>query len=463
VDAAAARGIATAVASVTRLPPDDVTLTAVLDYPIDAEVTLRGVSEAAWLAAASAPEANAAVAAGLSSDLAISDAACVRINATLGEVEYEAEASTGLTTGLRRRLQAAPPAAVVPIVLHNFGDDADAAATAAASTANLLAGGLGARTGCATSIAALGLPLTGIAAASAPRVSATCSLRLRVLAGGADAARLALLAAAASGELASALQTAGVSVTGVALVRSNARATLRADGAQQATTDDADTALIGTPPLITADAITNSKAPLTNASSSSWAAPFIGSGAPAPSAATIGIAVGAAVGGALLLAGASLGARRAWRRQQARAAAQAAPRPQIPAAIFDIGEDDIGGSVDPPTQQLLRVAVKRHHSGRLGAAELGASPSLRLRTPHTAGSSPLRQRSLRHGGSLLAETPRMARGSDGGHPLPGAREPRRSDALLSMALDGGEMVLSPRRRSRRFSTPSAHRLEEPFE
>lgn len=267
VDAAAARGIATAVASVTRLPPDDVTLTAVLDYPIDAEVTLRGVSEAAWLAAASAPEANAAVAAGLSSDLAISDAACVRINATLGEVEYEAEASTGLTTGLRRRLQAAPPAAVVPIVLHNFGDDADAAATAAASTANLLAGGPGARTGCATSIAALGLPLTGIAAASAPRVSATCSLRLCVLAGRADAARLVL-------------QTAGVSVTGVALVRSNARATLRADGAQQATSDDADTALIGTPPLITADAITNSKAPLTNASSSSWAAPFIGSGAP---------------------------------------------------------------------------------------------------------------------------------------------------------------------------------------
>ena len=461
VDAAAAAGVTAAVAAVTHLTRDDVAIDAVLDYPVDAAVTLRGVAEADWLAkAADVSAASADVEAALAADLRL-DAAAVRVNATLGEVELEAAASTQLA-GLRRRLTAAAAAAsteaaVVPIVMHRFGASADAAAAAATATTRFLGGG-GGGSAFAAAISALGLPVSGLAAASAPRVSATCELRLRAAAGAADAVRALLLAAAASGELAAALQTAGVSVTGVAVVRAYARVVVPANAPADAGTA---AAIAATPAATSSSSPPAATAGQPPAGVASEAA--VREGRPASSPAAVGGAVGAALGGAVVLAAASYATHRAWRRQRDLAVSPTAamPRAQM---IFDIGEEDEGGAVGPP-HGLARVAVRRLNSGRLNAIELGVSPSLRMRTPH-AGASPRRQRSQRlNGGSLLAETPRTARGSDGGgdHPRPGTatrRDPRRSDLLLALALDGEEAVGSPtlKRRSRRFSTPTAHPL-----
>ena len=459
VDAAAAAGVTSAVAAVTHLARDDVAIAAVLDYPVDAAVTLRGVAEADWLAsAADVDAASAAVAAALAADLRL-DASGVRVNATLGEVEFEAAASTQLA-GLRRRhltaaSAAAPESAVVPIVMHHFGANADAAAAAAAAATRLLAGG-GGGSAFAAAVSALGLPVSGLAVASAPRVSATCQLTLRAALGGADAARAALLAAAASGELAAALQAAGVSVTGVAVARAYARVVVPANAPA-----DAGAAAAGSAATSSASPPPAAAAGQPPAGATSEAAVREGV---SPSRAAVGGAIGAALGGAVVLAATSYAAHRAWRRQRDLAVSPtaAAPRTQM---IFDIGEEDEGGAVRPPLG-LPRVAVRRHNSGRLNAVELGVSPSLRMRTPH-AGASPRRQRSQRLNGqggfSLLEDTPRTARGSDGGdHPRPGTatrRDPRRSDLLLALALDGEEAV-SPtlKRRSRRFSTPTTHPL-----
>ena len=462
MDAAAAAGVTSAVAAVTHLARDDVAIAAVLDYPVDAAVTLRGVAEADWLAsAADVAAASAAVAAALAADLRL-DAAGVRVNATLGEVEFEAAASTQLA-GLRRRHLTAASAsaaesAVVPIVVHHFGANADAAAAAAAAATRLLAGG-GGGSAFAAAVSALGLPVSGLAAASAPRVSATCQLTLRAPLGGADALRAALLAAAASGELAAALQSAGVSVTGVAVARAYARVVVPANAPA-----DAGAAAAGS----AASAATSSASPPPAAAAGQPPAGTASEAAlregASPSPAAVGGAIGAALGGAVVLAAASYAAHRAWRRQRdlAMSPTAAAPRAQM---IFDIGEEDEGGAVGPPIG-LPRLAVRRHNSGRLNAVELGVSPSLRMRTPH-AGASPRRQRSQRLNGqggfSLLEDTPRTARGSDGGdHPRPGTatrRDPRRSDLLLALALDGEEAA-SPtlKRRSRRFSTPTTHPL-----
>ena len=108
--------------------------------------------------------------------------------------------------------------------------------------------------------------------------------------------------------------------------------------------------------------------------------------------------------------------------------------------------------------------VSALNSGRLNAIELGVSPSLRLRTPH-AGTSPRRQLSQRlNGGSLLADTPRTARGSDGGgdHPRLGTatrRDARRSELLLALALDGDNEEAGLRQSNApQLSTPTTHPL-----
>jgi hypothetical protein len=180
------------VAAVTHRARDDVALAAVLDYPVDAAVALRGVAEGDWLhAAADVDAASAAVAAALAADLRL-DPVGVRVNATLGEVEFEAAASTQLD-GLRRRLSASAVAAassaaassetaVVPIVMHRFGTDAAAAAAAAAAAESASAPSAVPRCGCmATRSEPLPLSCAATAALGASSSASQAPTSLRPL------------------------------------------------------------------------------------------------------------------------------------------------------------------------------------------------------------------------------------------------------------------------------------------